>query len=316
VLARKGTKVTIWARESEVVESVNSRNENELFLAKVKLSSNITATNDLNESLKGAQLVLLVIPTPFLRSVIVANRTALPLNVPLVCCSKGIENDTLMCPYEILIEELPGKYHHSLAVLSGPSFAKETAEGQPTSVLLACPDKTLAQQIQMMMSDVWFRVYTNDDMVGAELCGAIKNVVAIACGAAYGYGFGSNTSALLISRGLMEMTRLVMKKGGKEETMMGLAGVGDLVLTCSSHQSRNFTVGMRIAKGETLKDILATHTVAEGVKTSESVHLLAKKLGVEMPICEQVYQVLFSNKPFMDALSELQHRPLGPEFTL
>lgn len=297
-----------------MVESINAENENKTFLAGVKLSSNITACGDLHAALEGTELVLLVIPTPFLRSVIVANRTALPVGVPIVCCAKGIEIDTLLCPYEILYEELPGKYHGSLAVLSGPSFAKELAEGQPTSVLLATHDKALGDKVQLVMSDRFFRVYTGTDTIGAELCGAVKNVLAIACGAAFGYGFGSNTSALLISRGLMEMTRLVMKKGGQEETMMGLAGVGDLVLTCSSHQSRNFTVGMRVAKGETLADILATHTVAEGVKTSESIHLMTEKLGVDMPICEQVYQVLYKNKSFLDALNELQERPLGTEF--
>lgn len=314
VLGRKGVQVTIWAREPEVVESINSEHENKTFLSGVKLSENITACGDLAQALEGAEIVLLVIPTPFLRSVIVANRTALPVGVPILCCAKGIENDTLMCPYEILIEELPGKYHHCLSVLSGPSFAKETAEGQPTSVLVACHDKDLGTKVQHILSDTYFRVYTGTDTVGAELCGAVKNVLAIACGAAFGYGFGSNTSALLISRGLMEMTRLVLKKGGQEETMMGLAGVGDLVLTCSSHQSRNFTVGMRIARGETLADILATHTVAEGVKTAESIHLMIQKLGVDMPICEQVYQVLYKDKTFLQALNELQHRPLGAEF--
>lgn len=164
------------------------------------------------------------------------------------------------------------------------------------------------------MSDESFRVYTGTDLIGAELGGAVKNVLAIACGAAAGYGFGSNTAALLMTRGLMEMTRLGVKKGALPSTMMGLAGVGDLVLTCTSKQSRNFTVGVRIAKGETLEDIQkSTLTVAEGVKTSESIHLMAMKLGVEMPICEQVYQVLHHNKPFIKALEELKARPLGPE---
>jgi glycerol-3-phosphate dehydrogenase (NAD(P)+) len=205
------------------------------------------------------------------------------------------------------------KYHSFVAALSGPSFAEEAARGLPTSVLVASKNPEVALEIQQAMSDESFRVYTGTDMIGAELGGAVKNVLAIACGAAAGYGFGSNTAALLMTRGLMEMTRLAVKKGALASTMMGLAGVGDLVLTCTSKQSRNFTVGTRIAKGETLEDIQRTHTVAEGVKTSESIHLLARKLGVEMPICEEVYQVLHHKKPFIKALEELKARPLGPE---
>ena len=181
-------------------------------------------------------------------------------------------------------------------------------------MLVACKNLDVAGQIQHAMSDESFRVYTGTDLIGAELGGAVKNVLAIACGAAAGYGFGSNTAALLMTRGLMEMTRLGVKKGALASTMMGLAGVGDLVLTCTSKQSRNFTVGTRIAKGETLADIQkSTLTVAEDVKTSESIHLLAEKLGVEMPICEQVYQVLHHRKPFIKALEELKARPLGAE---
>ena len=206
------------------------------------------------------------------------------------------------------------QYHPYIAALSGPSFAEEAARGLPTSVLVASKNVEVALEIQEAMSDDNFRVYTGTDMIGAELGGAVKNVLAIACGAAAGYGFGSNTTALLITRGLMEMTRLAVKKGALASTMMGLSGVGDLVLTCTSTKSRNFTVGMRIAKGETLEQIQkGALTVAEGVKTSESIHLLARKLGVEMPICEQVYQVLHHKKPFIRALEELKSRPLGPE---
>jgi len=206
------------------------------------------------------------------------------------------------------------QYHTYIAALSGPSFAHETANGQPTCVLVACKDLNVACDIQHSMSDESFRVYTGSDLIGAELGGAVKNVLAIACGAASGYGFGSNTAALLMTRGLMEMTRLGVKKGAYASTMMGLAGVGDLVLTCTSKQSRNFTVGVKIAQGETLADIQkSTLTVAEGVKTAESIHLLAQKLGVEMPICEEVYQVLHHGKPFIQALAELKARPLGEE---
>lgn len=313
-MGRKGIKVRIWAREKEVVESINYQHENVSFLKGIKLSENITATSDIKEALQGSKLVLLVIPTQFLRSVMVENRSTLPVGVPLVCCSKGIEIETLMCPYEILVEELPGKYHHWIAAMSGPSFAEETANNQPTSVLVAAKSTDVALQVQHAISDSSFRVYTGTDLIGAELGGAVKNVLAIACGGAAGYGFGSNTAALLMTRGLSEMTRLAVRKGALPSTMMGLAGVGDLVLTCSSKQSRNYSVGSRIAKGETLAEIQAsTNSVAEGVKTAESIHLLAQKLGVELPICEEVYQVLHHGKPFIKALEELRARPLGPE---
>jgi glycerol-3-phosphate dehydrogenase (NAD(P)+) len=315
VIARQNyCTVKIWAREEETVNLINTLHENKSFLKGVKLSLKISATSDIEYALKGAELVLLVIPTPFLRSVLVSNRSLLPVGVPLVCCSKGIETSTLQMPYEICIEELPGKYHPFLAILSGPSFAEETANGQPTSVLVASLSLQVATSVQYSMSDDSFRVYTGCDMIGAELAGAVKNVVAIACGAASGYGFGSNTAAMLMSRGLIEMTRLAAKKGALASTMMGLAGVGDLVLTCTSKQSRNFTVGVRIAKGETLNEIQkGANSIAEGVTTSLSLHLMAKKLNVEMPICEEVYQVLHHGKPFIKALEELKARPLGPE---
>lgn len=317
VLARKdpeNVSVQMWAREKDVVDAINDSNENTTFLRGVKLSKNISATQDILVALKGAELVLLVIPTPFLRSVLVANRSSFPIGVPLVCCAKGIENVTLQMPYEIMIEELPGKYHPYLGILSGPSFAVEAASGQPTSVLVASQQVAVATTVQHYMSDESFRVYTGTDMIGAELGGAVKNVLAIACGAAHGYGFGSNTAALLMTRGLMEMAKLGAKKGAKASTFMGLAGVGDLVLTCTSTKSRNFTVGIQVSQGQTLQDILkSTKSVAEGVKTAESIHLMAQALGVEMPICEQVYQVLHHGKPFIQALQELKARPLGPE---
>jgi glycerol-3-phosphate dehydrogenase (NAD(P)+) len=297
-----------------VVNAINTKHENTVFLPGVELDHNISASDVISEALRGAELVLLVIPTPFLRSVMVANRSTLPVGVPLVCCAKGIENHTLLCPYEILVEELPGKYHYWIAALSGPSFAEEVARGQPTSVLVAAKAPEVAVQIQHAMSDEMFRVYTGTDVIGAELGGAVKNVLAIACGAANGAGYGSNTAALLMTRGLMEMTRLAVRKGALPSTMMGLAGVGDLVLTCTSVKSRNFSVGQRVARGERMQDIISSGVVvAEGVKTAESIHQMAKQLGVEMPICEEVYQVLHHGKPFLQALYDLKSRPLTTE---
>jgi len=285
-----------------------------MFLRGVKISPNITASNDPIEALDRTEIVLIVIPTPFLRTVMIKHRDSLPLQVPLVCCTKGIEQGTLLTPYEILTAELPGKYHDMLCAVSGPSFAKEVAKGLPTSVLCASKAEKVAQKVQQAMSDKTFRVYTGNDVIGAELCGAIKNVIAISCGASQGFGFERNTAAALITRGLVEMTRLCLAKGADPATMCGLAGVGDLLLTCTSQKSRNFTVGKRIAMGESLQDIIDNmKMVAEGVKTSVSVHKLSMKLGIEMPICEQVYQVLHEGKSFRQALEELQARPLGKE---
>jgi len=315
VLGRNGHKVVMWVREYEVAESINKNHTNDLFLRGVKISPNITASNDPIEALAGTEIVLIVIPTPYLRSVMIKHRDSLPLQVPLVCCTKGIEQGTLLTPYEILVAELPGKYHDMLCAVSGPSFAKEVAKGLPTNVLCASVSENVAIWVQNVMSDKAFRVYTGVDVIGAELCGAIKNVIAIACGASKGYGFERNTAAALITRGLVEMTRLCLAKGAKPETMTGLAGIGDLLLTCTSNKSRNFTVGKRIAGGETLQEIIDNmKMVAEGVKTSVSVHKLSKQLGIEMPICEQVYQVLHQGKSFKKALDELQARPLGKEF--
>ena len=314
VLGRVGTQVRMWVREAEVVEAINASRENKPFLKGVRLSENIRATQDMKQALEGAEMVLVVVPTQFLRATMVSYRSVLPVGVPIVCCAKGIEVETLMCPYEILIEELPGKYHHHLAALSGPSFAEEVANGQPTSVLVASKNKAVAATIQQAMSDSAFRVYTGSDVIGAELGGAVKNVLAIACGAAAGAGFGSNTAALLMTRGLLEMTKLAVKKGGSVGTMMGLSGIGDLVLTCTSIKSRNYTVGFQIAQGKTLQDITAsTGAVAEGVKTAVSIHNLAIQLGVEMPICEEVYQVLHHGKSFVNALQDLKSRPLSTE---
>eukprot|EP00002_Diphylleia_rotans_P028939 TRINITY_DN5854_c0_g1_i1.p1 TRINITY_DN5854_c0_g1~~TRINITY_DN5854_c0_g1_i1.p1 ORF type:complete len:342 (+),score=87.16 TRINITY_DN5854_c0_g1_i1:51-1076(+) len=314
LLAFNQIQVSMWVREAEVVESINKSNENSVFLKGIKLLKNISATGDFASALKDTQLIMLVIPTAFLRRFIIEYRQNLPSGVPIVCCSKGIENDTLLTPYEILIEELPGKYHASLAALSGPSFAKEVSEFKPTNVTIASHSVMLAQKIQRTLSNRWFRAYTSSDVIGAELCGALKNVIAIACGASDGFGFGLDARAALITRGLAEISRLVVKKGGNHYTMMGLCGVGDLVLTCTGNLSRNWQVGNRLAKGESIEEIQKSmQTIAEGVNTAYSVHQLANSLGVDMPICEQVYRVIFERVSIKDALAALQSRPLRAE---
>lgn len=322
-LANKGITAQLWAREEEVVQSINEKHENSIYLAGIPLSQKIIASSNVADAVNGAEQVYLIIPTPFIEKWLVEYQSHLPWWVPLVYCSKGIEKESLRTPYEILVDELPGKYHAKLAVVSGPSFAKEIGVGLPTSVTCAAHDSEVAKQVQVTLATRNFRVYTATDVIGAELCGALKNVLAIACGASDGFGFGANARAALITRGLAEMTRLVVKKGGKASTITGLAGVGDLVLTCSSNLSRNYSVGHAMAsnavpehkrsKDESAKNFNKDLAVAEGVKTSLAVHLLAEKLGVEMPICASVYEVIHKGIDIKTALKKLQDRPLRDE---
>lgn len=309
-LGMKGTNVVMWAMEKEVVADINNNHQNSAFLPGLTLNDNVTATSDVSMAVADSELLLLIIPTPFIAQWVSKHQTQLPSDIPIVCCSKGIEESTLRTPYEVLMDELPGKYHAQLTVVSGPSFAKEVAAGLPTNVTCAAVKMEVAQRVQAILSSRTFRVYTAADVVGAELCGAVKNVIAIACGGCDGFGFGADARAAIITRGLAEMARLVDAKGGKATTVTGLAGVGDLVLTCSSSLSRNYTVGKSIAEGGAGDVGLA---VAEGVRTSLSVHHLSKKLGVDMPICEAVYQVIHGGVPILEALAALQDRPLKSE---
>eukprot|EP00002_Diphylleia_rotans_P023889 TRINITY_DN4705_c0_g1_i1.p1 TRINITY_DN4705_c0_g1~~TRINITY_DN4705_c0_g1_i1.p1 ORF type:complete len:346 (-),score=67.49 TRINITY_DN4705_c0_g1_i1:289-1326(-) len=314
LIASNNTPVSIYARDPKTVESINTDHTNPSFLGDSKLSTLITATMSIAECVKDTDILMICIPTPFLRDFVVKNRDLIPTGVPIVCCSKGIENNTLLTPFEILIEELPGKYHNQIAALSGPSFAKEVVQHKPTNVTIASQNQVIALKIQRLLSNRWFRVYTSNDMIGAELCGALKNVIAIACGASDGFGFGMDARAALITRGLAEITRLVVRKGGSQQTMLGLCGVGDLVLTCTGSLSRNWTVGNRMAKGETMEEIKKTmKMVAEGVNTAYSVHQMSSELGVDMPICEQVYRVIFEGISMGEALANLQNRPLRSE---
>jgi len=314
LLGRKGMQVTMWAREPEVVQSINEKHENDIFLPDIPLSENITASGDVQAVVDNVDLVLCVIPTQFLRSFLVTNREVFPPGVPFVSCSKGIENISLMTPMEIMLDELPGKYHKFLAVLSGPSFAKEVGLGWPTNVTAAAKDIEVAASVQDMVSDFYFRVYTSNDTIGVEMGGASKNVIAIAAGGSDGVGFGHNARAGLITRGLAEITRLAVKKGGNPLTLAGLSGMGDLVLTCTGDLSRNRQVGHRLARGESIDDIITSmRMVAEGVKTAKSMYNLSRKIDVDMPICDQVYAALYDAKPIDEVISTLLGRPLGPE---
>jgi glycerol-3-phosphate dehydrogenase (NAD(P)+) len=301
--------------EEEVVTGINAEKKNPVFLKEANLPEGIRATREMAEAVGDAQMVLVVIPSQFVRERMVAVRDDVPPGIPIVVCSKGIERDTLATMHEVLKEELPGKHHKGIAVLSGPSFALEVAKRYPTNVTVACEDAETAEYVQQAVATRDFRVYTSPDVVGVELGGALKNVIAISAGAADGLKFGHNTKAGLLTRGLAEIARLAVSMGGRPETMMGLAGMGDLILTCTGHLSRNRMVGQKLAEGMTLEQIRTEmRMVAEGVATSVSVHNLATKKGVEMPISGQVYEVLHQGKKVTEALETLLSRSLKPEW--
>lgn len=316
-MAAQGHDVSLWAFEEEVVHGINSEHQNPLFLSDLTLCDRVRATSDQGEAVSHADIVLFVIPAQFVRKILVTLCDRLPAGAPLVICSKGIERKTLATMDRVFCEELPRKNHAGLCVLSGPSFAAEVARGIPTNLVAAARNATCAKRVQEAVSTRSLRVYTTDDVVGVEIGGALKNVIAIATGASDGLGFGHNTRSALITRGLAELTRLAISMKGRAETMLGLAGVGDLVLTCTSDQSRNRLVGRLLSEGRSRENIESRlRMVAEGIPTSESAHALALRCGVDLPITEQVYQVLYENKTVRDAMRALQDRTLKEEWCL
>lgn len=311
---RAGNDVLLWAYEAEVVDAVNSTHENPLYLAGTALDPAIRATGNLAETIQ-ADCILLAAPAQHLR------RTLAPLaaplagqlsqGTPLVICAKGIEKDTLALMSEAVSALFPG---NPVLILSGPTFAAEVAAGLPTAVTLAGNDIAVAQAIADRLSSDRFRPYSSDDVIGAQIGGAIKNVLAIACGIAGGRGFGDNARAALVTRGLAELTRLCVAKGGRAETMMGLSGLGDLVLTCTSTQSRNYSLGVALGEGRALDDILGErNSVAEGVYTASAAVALAEVLGVEMPIAGAVDAVLNRGADIGAVIGALLARPLRAE---
>ncbi len=313
--AGRGHRVTLWAFEPEVVEGINTRHHNPLYIDAVALPPSLRATDDLAEAVGEAEMVLSVIPAQHVRRYLVELRNLLPAGIPLVICSKGIERQTLATMEQVFVAELPGKNHAGIAVLSGPSFAVEVARGMPTNVTVAARELEVARRVQQALATRAFRIYTTDDVTGVELGGALKNVMAIAVGAVDGLGLGVNTRAGIITRGLAEISRLAVAMGGRPETMLGLAGVGDLILTCTSELSRNYQVGRALARGQPLTRVLGeTRMVAEGVPTAESAHELALRHQVEMPITEQVWQVLYQGRTVREAMSSLQDRALREEW--
>jgi glycerol-3-phosphate dehydrogenase (NAD(P)+) len=315
VLADKGDPVSVYCRRPELVAQINQEQLNGLYLPSAKLPEALTATADPEEALHRASMVVFVAPSHATRDLARLVAAKVPRGVPIVSATKGIENDSLMFVDEILAAELPGEAHRQLAFLSGPSFAKELAAGLPTGVVIAAEDEVVRRAVMERFHASYMRTYASEDVPGVECGGALKNVIAIAAGAADGLGFGHNTRAMLITRGLAEMVKLSLARGGQAITLAGLAGMGDLVLTCCGELSRNRTVGLELGKGRKLADILAgLGHVAEGVKTTRSAFDLGKKLGVELPIINETYRVLYEDKPVLAALRDLMGRELTPEF--
>ena len=310
VCARAGLRVTLQAREPEVVAAINQTRENALFLPGIALEPAITAVGDLAD-LSGCDLILAVAPAQHLRSALAAFAPHHKAGAPVVLCSKGVEQGSLKLMTEVAAETLPGA---PIAVLSGPSFAGEVARNLPAAVTLACEDEALGRAIAETIAIPTFRPYTASDLIGAEAGGAVKNVLAIACGVVEGRGLGRNAHATVITRGFAELTRLAVTLGARPETVAGLCGLGDLVLTCSSTQSRNMSVGVALGQGLTLEQALAGKlSVAEGVASAPAVRALARKLGVETPICEAVAAILAGEVEVDAAIAGLLSRPLKSE---
>jgi len=311
LLACKGEEVRVWAYEPEVVEAINGRQENPVFLPGVSLVPAIRASGDIRETVADAELILSAAPSHAVRAVARSMVGAVGAGALVVSATKGIENDTLALMSQVFAEVLPDT---RFAVLSGPSFALEVSQGQPTAVVAASRDQASAGEVQRIFSTRTFRVYSHGDVIGVELAGALKNVIAIAAGILEGLGLGHNPRAAVITRGLAEITRLGMSMGADPLTFAGLAGMGDLVLTTTGSLSRNRALGVALAQGETLEQHRAAHrTVAEGANTSRAGAALGARMGVELPIIEKVCQVLFNGKSAREAVGELMGRELKSE---
>jgi glycerol-3-phosphate dehydrogenase (NAD(P)+) len=312
---RSDVPVVLWAKRRELSDAINSAHENARYLPGIVLPANLACTHDLAAALHGTSMVVFVVPSHSMREVARAASPHLRHGVPIVSATKGMEADSLLFMDEVLAQELPAHARDQLAFLSGPSFAKELAMRLPTAVVIAARDAGVVARVMKRFHTPYLRTYASDDVAGVECGGAIKNVIAIAAGAVDGLGFGHNTRAALVTRGLAEIAKLAMARGGSALTLAGLAGVGDLLLTCTGELSRNRTVGYEMGRGRSLESVLAgLGHVAEGIRTAKSAHELSKKLGVEMPITSEVYAVLYEDKPVSRALSDLMARELGYEF--
>ncbi len=316
-LARKGHEVTLWCYEPEVAVMLRETRVNEIYLPNHQVSARIAPTNDLGEAVHGKEMVVVAVPSHHVSRIAKDFRAELGRGTVLVSASKGIESESLKTMSEVYSDTLESNFHKYFAVLSGPSFAAEVAQAMPTAVTIAAWDHQTAVQVQHAISTTFFRGYTSTDVIGVEIGGALKNVVAIGVGAMDGMGFGHNTRAGLMTRALSEMNRIAVRKGANPLTVSGLSGVGDLLLTCTGHLSRNRTFGVRLGKGEKINDILASQRqVVEGYLTARSAHHLTKQLGVDAPIFEAIYQYLHENeeqRPASDFVIAVMSRDLKPE---
>lgn len=314
LLADKAYPTKLWSHRADLVAQINEAHVNARYLPTAELPANLVASHDLEEVLRGAELVVTVVPSHALRGVMREARPFMPANALICSATKGIENDSLSLMSEVLVQELGHATQPRLTYLSGPSFAKEVAQRQPTVVVVAGTSELETEAVQRAFATDKFRVYSSADVTGVEIGGALKNVIAIAAGAGDGLGFGHNSRAALITRGLSEIGKLAARRGANPLTVAGLSGMGDLVLTCTGELSRNRTVGYEMGKGRTLGDVLATlGHVAEGVKTAKSAYDLSVKLEVDMPITHEVYQVLYQDKSPRQAVIDLMTRALSKE---
>ena len=314
LLADQGHSTRLWARRKVMADAIQGQRENQAYLPGFPLPDMLETTSDLAFALEGSDLIVSVVPTHGLREVLQDAAPLFGTKAPIVSATKGIEIDSLMLVSEIFEDMLPESQHRQLAYLGGPSFAKEVAACLPTAVSVAGHDADLVAVAQEAFTTDRFRVYSTEDVVGVELGGALKNVVAIAAGIADGLGFGHNTRAGLITRGLAEISRLAISRGANPLTLAGLSGMGDLVLTCTGDLSRNRNVGLQIGQGKSLQDILGSmQMVAEGVRTTQSAKELSERDGVDMPITQEVYAMLYEDKPPLKAVVDLMARPLRAE---
>ena len=311
LLTEKGYDVSLWAYEKEIADEINGSRVNSIYLSDVILPVNLKATNNIGDAVKQAHYILNVVPTQFTRSIFKEAEKYISKDAVIISASKGIEQGTLLTVSAIL-KDITGQ---KIAVLSGPSVAKEVLKKLPTAVTLAAENADFSLQLQEIFNTHYFRVYTHTDVLGVELGGALKNVIAIASGISDGLGLGHNARAALITRGLAEIIRLGERMGADKRTFSGLSGLGDLVLTCTGRLSRNYSVGVSLGKGMKLKDILSsTKSVAEGIATALSAFELSRKYGVEMPVVKQVYEVIYKDKNPAEAVTMLMNRALKAEF--
>lgn len=314
VLAERASKVTLWTWQSDHAAAMRARRENVEFFPGFALPEAIVPTSSAEEALRGANFVVVALPSHVMRDNLERMRSYFEPGAVIVNATKGIENDTLMLMSEVIVDVLGPEAAPRVTVLSGPSFAKEVAQGMPTNLVVAATQRDVAELVQRHVATERLRVYTSDDLVGVQLGGALKNVIAIAAGACDGLGFGNNSRAALITRGIAEITRLSVRSGANPLTVSGLTGVGDLILTCTGELSRNRTVGFELGQGRDLDQVLRDlGHVAEGVPTAKSAHQLAIKWEVDMPITAEVYRVLFEKKPPLQAVRDLVGRPLRHE---